>query len=166
MSTGVLCVAGIVATCGNLASAESVSESGPRLVKSRASERHLGKMLNDLLSDFLNQLVNAAKVGKPSVTVRNTSAIKQVAEVLKSAGYLKKITLDGLSLQADLNPDLPVSHIKRLSKPSLRHYVKSALIPQPRHGIGMIIMSTPKGMLSGFQARKQKVGGELICEVW
>ena len=123
-------------------------------------------MYNDILSDFLNRVSNAAKVEKESVSLPTSRAIKQVADSLKSLNYLKSVKVEEGQLVVELNPEMPVSHIKRLSRPSLRRYVKSTEIPRPKSGYGVVIVSTPKGILTSWQARKQKVGGELICEIW
>lgn len=123
-------------------------------------------MYNDTISDFLTRLRNASMAGKLEVPVRPSKTVLDIAGILKSEGFIASITTDENKLTVSLDKDWPITHIKRLSKPGVRLYVKSDKIPRPRGGTGIVILSTPKGHLTGSQARKQKVGGELVCEVW
>lgn len=104
--------------------------------------------------------------GKKTARVRYSKMVHDIAEILKKEGFILALEKDGLHLDVVLNADNAFTHIKRLSKPGIRRYVKATEIPRPRSGYGMVIVSTPKGVLTGFQAAKQKVGGELVCEVW
>lgn len=123
-------------------------------------------MYNDTIADFLTRIRNATLAGKMELDVRPSKTVTDIAGILKSEGFITKIKATTKTLELTLTKDWPVSHIKRLSKPGVRYYVKSTNIPRPRGGSGVVIISTPKGLLTGDQARKQKVGGELICEVW
>ena len=123
-------------------------------------------MFNDTVSDFITQIRNATASGKEVIMVRNSKTVLAVADVLKKNGFITEIKPEERSLAIKLNNETPVTHIKRLSKPGLRRYVKSHEVPRPHSGLGMVILSTPKGVMTGHQATKQKVGGELICEVW
>lgn len=123
-------------------------------------------MFNDSISDFLTRLRNAAMASNTTTRVRYSNTVQAIAETLKKEGFILSMKKDGYHLDIVLNPDMPVNHLKRLSRPSIRSYVGYKEIPRPRTGLGTIILSTPKGILTGNQARKQKVGGELICEVW
>ncbi len=123
-------------------------------------------MYNDSVSDFLTRIRNASMSGKKIARVRGTKMVEELIKLLKSEGFILSMEKDGYHLDVELNPDMPVTHLKRLSRPSLRRYVGYGEIPRPRSGFGTIIISTPKGILTGNQAHKQKVGGELICEVW
>lgn len=123
-------------------------------------------MFNDSISDFLTRIRNASMASKPVARVRYSSTVNAIAETLKKEGFILSMEKDGYFLNVTLNPEMPVSHLKRLSRPSIRAYVGYKEIPRPRTGLGTVILSTPKGILTGNQARKQKVGGELICEVW
>jgi len=105
--------------------------------------------------------------GKLEVILRPSKSIVAIADILKSQGFIDQIKTDEDGfLNITLSKTEPISHIKRLSKPGVRYYVKTTEVPRPRGGAGTVIVSTPKGILTGSQARKQKVGGELICEVW
>ncbi len=123
-------------------------------------------MYNDTVSDFITRLRNATMAGKPSTTIRKSKLVEKIAEILKQEDYLSHIGVEDGVMTVTLNSAKPISHLKRLSKPSIRRYVSSQEIPRPKTGYGLIVISTPKGVLTGYQARKQKVGGELICEVW
>jgi small subunit ribosomal protein S8 len=123
-------------------------------------------MINDRLADFMTRIRNASMVGNLELSLPTSLMLERVAKILQDGGYIKKISHDENNLIVTLNDQQPITSIKRLSKPGLRHYVHSNRIPRTRSGLGMVILSTPKGVLSDFQARKQKVGGELLCEVW
>ena len=123
-------------------------------------------MYNDTISDFLTRLRNASMAGKLEVPVRSSKAIVDIAGILKTEGFIASVSNEDNQLTVILDKDWPITHIKRLSKPGVRLYVKTDKIPRPRGGTGIVILSTPKGHLTGSQARKQKVGGELVCEVW
>lgn len=123
-------------------------------------------MYNDIIADLLTRIRNATMAGKLELTVRPSVTVAGLVKVLSNEGFISKVKTDDKELTLTLSEDWPITHIKRLSKPGVRYYVKSTHIPRPRGGTGLVILSTPKGLLTGSQARKQKVGGELICEVW
>ena len=123
-------------------------------------------MYNDTISDFLTRLRNASMAGKLEVPVRSSKAIVDIAGILKTEGFIASVSNEDNQLTVILDKDWPITHIKRLSKPGVRLYVKTDKIPRPRGGTGIVILSPPKGHLTCSQARKQKVGGELVCEVW
>ena len=132
-------------------------------------------MVTDQISDLLTRIRNAQGVKHPSVVVPASKAKASVLEVLQSEGYIA-----GFELQEDENKKpilnvqlrytetgLPViKEIKRLSKPGRRLYVAKEKIPVNRGGLGTVIVSTSKGVLSDRVAREQGVGGELICSVF
>jgi small subunit ribosomal protein S8 len=122
-------------------------------------------MYNDTVSDFITRLRNAQLAGKNELAVRSNKLVRELSRVLENEGILTKIAAGERELTVTLS-EAGLSHIKRLSKPSLRQYVSYKDIPKPKSGFGLVILSTNKGVLTGNQARKQKVGGELICEVW
>ena len=123
-------------------------------------------MYNDTIADFLTRLRNASMAGKTDVPVRSNKSVVKIAEILKAEGFIQSLATTDGELTVTLTKDAPITHIERLSKPGVRYYVKNTEIPRPRGGTGIVIISTPKGILTGGQARKQKVGGELVCEVW
>jgi len=123
-------------------------------------------MYNDTISDFLTRIRNAFMAGRKDTQVRYSKIVESIADILKKEGFIVSFEKNGYLLDVVLNQEMPLGHIKRLSKPGIRRYVKTTEIPKPNSGFGFVILSTPKGVLTGHQARKQKVGGELICEVW
>ena len=123
-------------------------------------------MYNDTISDFLTRLRNASMAGRVEVPIRSSKTVLDIAGILKNEGFIASIKTEDNKVTVSLDKDWPITHIKRLSKPGVRLYVKTNKIPRPRGGTGIVILSTPKGHLTGSQARKQKVGGELVCEIW
>lgn len=126
-------------------------------------------MYSDTVSDFLTRVRNAtvaSKGEKRAVSIRSNKLVEQIANILKTHKFLLSVNKEDSGLEVVINPENPINHLRRLSKPGLRRYVKYTEIPTVRSGFGFVIISTPKGVMSGNQAKKQKVGGELICEVW
>jgi len=123
-------------------------------------------MLSDTIADFLTRLRNAAMASKLEVTVRPTRLINDIAQILKSEGFIDEINVEEGQMNIKLSATTRLEHLKKISRPSLRRYSKVTDIPRPKSGYGLVILSTPKGVLAAAQARKQRVGGELICEVW
>ena len=129
---------------------------------------------NDSLSDMLARIKNAHKANKNFTLCYNSKLNANVLIVLKDEGYIRdfqKIDVrDGISnLKIELkyhqgNP--VIKKIKRISKPGIRVYSKINELPKPYGGLGISIISTPKGVMSDQQARVQNVGGEILCEVF
>ncbi len=128
----------------------------------------------DPIGDMLTRIRNASSARHEKVIVPRSRLKIRIAEVLKEEGFIKDFVLheDGpqgaitilLKYSADREP--AISDIKRVSKPGLRRYVATDSIPRVLNGMGIAIISTSKGVLADREARKQKVGGELICTVW
>ncbi len=128
----------------------------------------------DPIADMLTRIRNASAARHEKVLVPASRLKVRLAEVLKEEGFIKDYVLhqDGpqgaitilLKYSADREP--AISEIKRVSKPGLRRYVPSENIPRVLNGMGIAILSTSKGVMADREARKQKVGGELICTVW
>mgnify|MGYP001229783437 CR=1 FL=1 len=131
-------------------------------------------MVNDPIGDMLIQVKNAALARRKSVGLPQSKAKLAVAKILKDEGYLTSVDTkqeDGrpvllleLAYQDAATPVL--SGVRRISKPGLRRYIGNRQIPWVMGGMGIAILSTPKGMMSGKDAKKQGLGGEFICEVW
>ena len=129
---------------------------------------------NDSLSDMLARIKNAHKANKNFTLCYNSKLNANVLIVLKDEGYIRdfqKIDVrDGISnLKIELkyhqgNP--VIKKIKRISKPGIRVYSKINELPKPYGGLGISIISTPKGVMSDQQARVKNVGGEILCEVF
>lgn len=128
----------------------------------------------DPIGDMLTRIRNASSARHEKVLVPKSGLKVRIAEVLKEEGFIKDFVVhqDGvqgaisilLKYSADREP--AISDIKRVSKPGLRRYVATDSIPRILNGMGIAILSTSKGVLVDREARKQKVGGELICTVW
>ena len=130
--------------------------------------------LTDPVADMLTRIRNASSARHEKCLVPRSRLKIRIAEVLKEEGFIKDFVVheEGpqgaitilLKYSADREP--AISDIKRISKPGLRRYVATDSIPRILNGMGIAILSTSKGVLVDREARKQKVGGELICTVW
>ncbi len=130
--------------------------------------------MSDPLADLLTRIRNAANAGFPKVDIPASRVKEDVLRVLKQEGYIREYTRAEDGKQGMLQVHLKYTHdrkpviqgTRRVSKPSLRIYKQSHDIQQVRSGLGISIVSTSKGVMTSRQAREQKVGGEVICEVW
>ena len=129
---------------------------------------------NDALSDMLARIKNAHKARKSFTSCYKSKLNLNVLTVLKDEGYIRDFknieVRKGISnFQIDLkyyNGDPVIKNIKRVSKPGIRVYSKISDLPKIYGGLGISILSTPKGVMSDNQARKNNVGGEILCEVF
>ena len=129
--------------------------------------------VSDPIADFLTRLRNAAGVGKPKFDVPYSKMKGELVRILKREGYIADYELDTtgkfpvLHVQNKfVNKVAAVAGLKRVSKPGLRKYVNSTEIPRVLGGMGISILSTPQGIISGREAKQQNVGGELLAIVW
>jgi len=131
-------------------------------------------MMTDPIADLLTRIRNANRAHKEWTDVPWSKLKEGVARVLVDEGFLREVTLtesDGrktmrIALKYDEFRRPVVTGIRRVSRPGLRVYVGSREIPAIRKGLGMSVLSTPKGVVADRVARKEKVGGEVICSVW
>ncbi len=135
-------------------------------------------MTNYPIADLIIRIKNAYLARHEQLTVPGSKLKQAVLSVLKKEGYIKdfKVTKDGpktfititlkYTLDARNKPQPAIQGVKLVSKPGRRIYVGYDQIPPVLSGIGINILSTNKGILTGAQAKKAKVGGELICQVW
>ena len=129
---------------------------------------------NDALSDMLARIKNAHKARKSFTSCYKSKLNLNVLTVLKDEGYIRdfkniEIRKGISSIKIDLkyyNGDPVIKNIKRVSKPGIRVYSKISDLPKIYGGLGISILSTPKGVMSDNQARKNNVGGEILCEVF
>tara|TARA_Y100000768_G_scaffold384412_1_gene368406 strand:+ start:1018 stop:1416 length:399 start_codon:yes stop_codon:yes gene_type:complete len=129
---------------------------------------------NDALSDMLARIKNAHKAKKSHTSCFKSKLNLNVLTVLKDEGYIRdfndfEIRKGINSIKIDLkyyNGDPVIKKIKRISKPGIRVYSKISDLQKPYGGLGISILSTPKGVMSDQQARKNNVGGEILCEVF
>ena len=129
--------------------------------------------LNDPIGDMLARIKNSLlrnhkKVGLPSSNFKT-----KIAEVLKNEGYIKNYEVSSqenkptLEIELKYNYGSPViSSIQRVSKPGRRIFSSAESLPKINNGLGIAIVSTPKGVMTDIDARKQKIGGEIICKVF
>jgi small subunit ribosomal protein S8 len=130
--------------------------------------------ISDPLADMLTRIRNARMVKFESLEMPYSKLRSGVAEILKKEGYISdylviKDNNQGvmkISLKYDQNRNPVISGLKRVSKPGCRVYVKSDDIPKVMSGLGIAIISTSSGILTDREARKNGVGGELLCTVW
>jgi small subunit ribosomal protein S8 len=128
----------------------------------------------DVIADMLTRIRNANDVGHPEVMIPCSNMKKAIAQTLKDEGYIVdfSVTEDGkqgvikILLKYGPNKKKVITGIKRISKPGLRIYAKKDEIPRVMGGLGTVILSTPKGIMTDKEARREKVGGEVICYVW
>lgn len=130
--------------------------------------------VTDSLADFLTRIRNASRAGHRYVDVRFSNLNENISAVLKEQGFVEHFIVkhEGglgtirlfLRYAEGLKP--VIQGLKKISNPGRRRYVRADEIPSVRNGLGISIISTSRGVLVGHEARKQKVGGELICYVW
>ena len=130
-------------------------------------------MITDFVGNALTKIRNAVRVKHPKVTVSTNKLIIGVLKVLEDKGFIGSFelkTLENKSNVADINlkynPAPSIVEIKRMSKPGRRLYVNCNNIPRVYNGLGIAILSTSKGVMSDKEARKQNIGGELVCTVF
>ena len=125
--------------------------------------------MSDTIADLIIRLKNANLVDKEEVVIPHSKFKEQVLGVIRNEGFISEISVKSIKKKKFIFVYLSkrgFNHIRRISKPGKRHYVKSKEIPRPLRGFGLVVISTPAGLLSGSEARKSGVGGELICEIW
>lgn len=131
-------------------------------------------MTADPIADMLTRVRNALIARHPKVDVPASRLKNEIARILKDEGYILnfKLTEEGakkyIRLYLKYTPgNLPViSRIERVSRPGCRVYVGSKEIPRILGGLGINILTTPKGVMTGSSARKEGVGGEVLCQIW
>jgi len=131
-------------------------------------------MMTDPIADLLTRIRNAVHVERPFVDVPASQIKVALVEALKREGFVwdhEIVELDGhnvlrVSLKYGPNGEHVIQHISRVSKPGCRVYVAAKDMRDIRQGTGISVLSTSRGVLSNREARRQGVGGEVLCEVW
>lgn len=128
-------------------------------------------MQNDTISGMLTRIRNANSLGQTSVSIPWTRVTEQILNLFQKEGFLESVELkDGnliVYLKYDKKTQQPcITNLQRISKPGLRLYSSANEIPQILGGMGVVILSTSKGILTSRQAKQMKVGGELLCSIW
>jgi len=135
--------------------------------------------INDPISDMLTRIRNAVLAGHAQVALPNSKIKAEIAKILKDEGFLEgfdvaegeragqkvlRLKIKYIGERRERRP--VISGLERVSKPGRRIYTKKTEIPWVLSGIGVAILSTPKGVMTGARARQLGVGGEILCKVW
>ena len=133
-------------------------------------------MVTDRVGDFIIRLQNAAMIGATSVSVPHSLHLEAIAKKLAELGYLRSVEKEGkageakkrliVTLALDERGHVRLRGVKRLSAPSRRSYVSFQSAHRVKGGAGARILSTPKGILSDAEARRERAGGETLFEIW
>ncbi|OGV35525.1 MAG: 30S ribosomal protein S8 [Lentisphaerae bacterium GWF2_45_14] len=129
--------------------------------------------MQDPIADMLTRIRNANMASLKEVSMPSSMMKASIAKVMKDEGYISDFRVDGEDSKKKLLLSLKyfekkpvIEGLKRISKTSCRLYCGSDDIPRVNNGLGVVILSTPKGIISGKEAKQQNVGGEIICYVW
>jgi len=127
----------------------------------------------DPISDMLNRIRNAQAVFHPKTEIPFSNLKYGIAQILEKNGFIEKAVKNGKKDKKTIEIVLKyqdkkgaISGLKRISKPGQRIYLPAKKIRKVKGGYGIVIISTSKGLMTGQEARKQKLGGEILCEVW
>jgi len=131
-------------------------------------------MMTDPIADMLTRIRNGSKAKLEKVDIPSSKLKLEIAKILKDEGYIKNLKMVKDRRQGVIrvylkytDEEVPVIQgIKRISKPGCRMYAGNDAIPKVLAGLGVAILSTPKGIPTGKQAKKDNVGGEVLCHVW
>jgi len=128
--------------------------------------------MNDPISDMLARIRNANRALLPAIELPHSKMKESIAGILKREGYIGDFAVEG-KLPRTLKLKLKyqgkksvIEGLRRISSPGLRRYVGATDIPRVRGGLGVAVVSTSEGLMTGVQARKKNIGGELICYIW
>ena len=131
-------------------------------------------VLTDPIADMLTRIRNANMAEKKIVQMPHSKMKSEIARLLKSEGFIKDYTMENAEgksvlkvfLKYTIEREPIIQGLRRISKPSCRKYVASTEVPRVLGGIGVAILSTSSGVMTDNEARKQKVGGEVLCYIW
>ncbi|MFT5191959.1 MAG: small subunit ribosomal protein S8 [Verrucomicrobiales bacterium] len=130
-------------------------------------------VLSDPISDFLTRLKNASRARKDEFSAPYSKIKAEIARILQQEGYVWSYEVDTsgkfpeIKVKTKFVERTPaVTDLKRVSRPGLRQYVGSDEIPRVLNGLGIAILSTPRGLMTGHAAKKAKLGGEVLALVW
>jgi small subunit ribosomal protein S8 len=133
----------------------------------------MSKTSTDPIADMLTRIRNAIAVNKTEISMPHSKVKEAVAKLLADSKFVESVKVEDASVGKTLvitinqpGTNARITEIARLSKPGRREYVAAKEIPTVKRGRGLVIVSTSKGMMLGADARKQGVGGELICKVY
>lgn len=131
-------------------------------------------MMTDPIADMLTRIRNSVRVEKQFVDLPYSNLKKNIAEVMKREGFIwdyqiieaQPVNVIRIQLKYGPNGERVIRHIKRVSKPGCRVYSSAEDLKPVLNGLGISVVSTSKGLLSDREAKAQKYGGEIICEIW
>ena len=131
-------------------------------------------VITDPIADLLTRIRNGLGARHGEVRVPHSRVKARIAEILMSEGYLEEVEVIAAPIQSEIrirlkytnNREPVIKGIKRVSKPGLRVYASRQDLPRVQGGLGIAVVSTSKGLMTDREARRQKVGGEVMCEVW
>lgn len=134
-------------------------------------------MINDPIADMLTRVRNALMAGLTEVQIPTATIKVEIARILKAEGYIEDYTVSDEKPAGTISIKLKyygsrrdrrpvITHLERISKPGRRVYRASRDLPRVLSGIGIAIVTTPKGVMTAQQARRERVGGEVLCYVW
>lgn len=127
-------------------------------------------MNTDPIADLLTRIRNASKVQKETVKIPYSKLKNEILKIMQKRGFVSDIKTNTNGIEKELEITVPkrleAINLKRLSKPGQRIYIKGSHVPKVLHGLGISIISTSKGVMDDNEARKQKLGGELLCEIY
>ncbi len=128
--------------------------------------------MSDPVADMLTRIRNAHMVNKKKVNIPASNLKSAIASVMQQEGYIESFSVAGeksdktLAINLKYYQNKPViDSLERISKPSLRVYAKSTEMPSVMSGLGIVVVSTPKGVMTGQSASAQNLGGEILCSV-
>ena len=130
--------------------------------------------MTDPIADYLTRIRNASMARKSKVDVPASSLIKEVTRILLEEGYIYNYTAihedkkEFVRIYLKYNDErkCAITGLRRVSSPGYRRYTKVDTIPRVLNGLGIAVLSTPKGILTDKQARRERVGGEVLCFIW
>jgi small subunit ribosomal protein S8 len=131
-------------------------------------------VITDPIADLLTRIRNGLGARHGEVRVPHSRVKARIAEILMTEGYLEEVEVIAAPVQSEIrirlkytnNREPVIKGIKRVSKPGLRVYASRQDLPRVQGGLGIAVVSTSKGLMTDKEARRQKVGGEIMCEVW
>ena len=128
--------------------------------------------MNDPISDLLTRIRNANQALLPAIELPHSKIKESIVGILKQEGYITDFAVEGkvprtikVKLKYQGKKSI-IEGLRRISTPGLRRYVGATEIPRVRGGLGVAVLSTSEGLMTDVQARRKKIGGELICYVW
>lgn len=132
----------------------------------------MATVTTDPIADMLTRIRNALAVNHQTVTIPYSQVKEEIAKLLKKHNYIVSYTVDKNGFKnlvitlSEPDRNNPITTLRRVSKPGRRMYVKAHEIPRIMRGHGLVIVSTSQGLMSDHEARRQRLGGEVMCMVW